>query len=702
MRVPAENLVGEENGGFVLVMQQFVNERLGLAAQAFATAQRALALAAQYAKERETFGKPLSSRQVIRHKLVDMHRRTAAARAYAAQAFEQAVNGSTTDPAVIADAVLAKRQAVDACEFVVHEAVQIFGGMGYMRESEVERHYRDARILGIGGGANEVLNDLAAKILGYCMSTAIDTTSETYATQPRGDARAGRRPRRAARQGAGGRRRALRHPPPRARQAHRPRAHRAAARPGHPVPRAVAAGGVGHRLHRGRVRRHRHRRRRGRRVHDRRQRPDGEGRHVQPEHPARRASGRRRSPPRTGCRRIHLVESGGADLPTQKDIFIPGGASFRNITRASAAKRPTVALVFGNSTAGGAYIPGMSDYVVMVKEGAKVFLGGPPLVKMATGEESDDESLGGAEMHARTVRPGRLPGRRRARRHPARPPDRPAHQLAQEGCGHRRPTTPSRCTTPRSCSASCPTDLKVPFDPREVIARIVDGSEFDEFKPLYGTSLVTGFAQLHGYPIGILANAQGVLFSEDSQKAAQFIQLANQIDTPLLFLHNTTGYMVGAEYEQKGIIKHGAQMINAVSNSKVPHISIVIGGSYGAGNYGMSGRAYDPRFMFSWPNAKSAVMGPAQLAGVISIVARGAAESKGQPYDEEGDKRRCGSSSSSRSRSSRSPTSRPGCSTTTASSTRATPARSSASACPSSTPRPVEGAKEGGFGVFRL
>ena len=166
-RVPAENLVGEENGGFVLVMQQFVNERLGLASQAVATAQRALALAAQYSKERETFGKPLSSRQVIRHKLVDMHRRTAAARAYVAQAYEQAVEGSTSDPAVIADAVLAKRQAVDACEFVVHEAVQIHGGMGYMRESEVERHYRDARILGIGGGANEVLNDLAAKILGY-------------------------------------------------------------------------------------------------------------------------------------------------------------------------------------------------------------------------------------------------------------------------------------------------------------------------------------------------------------------------------------------------------------------------------------------------------------------------------------------------------------------------------------------------------
>ncbi len=167
VRVPAENLVGEENGGFVLVMQQFVNERLGLAMQAVATAQRALALAADYAKERQTFGKPLAARQVIRHKLVDMHRRTAAARAYTAQAYQQAVDGSTSEPAVIADAVLAKRQAVDACEFVVHEAVQIHGGMGYMRESEVERHYRDARILGIGGGANEVLNDLAAKILGY-------------------------------------------------------------------------------------------------------------------------------------------------------------------------------------------------------------------------------------------------------------------------------------------------------------------------------------------------------------------------------------------------------------------------------------------------------------------------------------------------------------------------------------------------------
>jgi acetyl-CoA carboxylase carboxyltransferase component len=188
-----------------------------------------------------------------------------------------------------------------------------------------------------------------------------------------------------------------------------------------------------------------------------------------------------------------------------------------------------------------------------------------------------------------------------------------------------------------------PTDLKEPFDPREVIARICDGRSatngavFDEFKPLYGTSLVTGWARIHGHPVGILANAQGVLFSEEAQKATQFIQLANQVDTPLLFLHNTTGYMVGQEYEQGGIIKHGAQMINAVSNSTVPHISILMGASYGAGNYGMNGRAFDPRFLFTWPNAKSAVMGPAQLAGVLSIVSRAAAEAKGQPFDEEAD-----------------------------------------------------------------
>jgi acetyl-CoA carboxylase carboxyltransferase component len=333
---------------------------------------------------------------------------------------------------------------------------------------------------------------------------------------------------------------------------------------------------------------------------------------------------------------IGLVESGGADLPTQKEIFIPGGAMFRDLTRLSAAGIPTIALVFGNSTAGGAYIPGLSDYVVMVKERAKVFLAGPPLVKMATGEESDDESLGGAEMHARTsgladylavdehdaIRIGRqIVGRLNRRKLGPTPKPDPAPPLHDE----------------EDLLGLVPSDLKVPFDPREVIARIVDGSDFDEFKPLYGSSLLTGWAALHGFPIGILANARGVLFSEEAQKAAQFIQLANRADTPLLFLQNTTGYMVGKEYEQAGIIKHGALMINAVSNSTVPHLTVTMGASYGAGNYGMCGRAYGPRFLFTWPNAKSAVMGPAQLAGVLSIVARQAAESRGQAYDEEGD-----------------------------------------------------------------
>jgi acetyl-CoA carboxylase carboxyltransferase component len=345
-----------------------------------------------------------------------------------------------------------------------------------------------------------------------------------------------------------------------------------------------------------------------------------------------------------GLPTVALVESGGADLPTQKEIFIPGGKLFRDITRSSAAKQPTVALVFGNSTAGGAYVPGMSDYTVMVKEQAKVFLGGPPLVKMATGEESDDESLGGAEMHARVsgladylaedehdaIRIGRRIVARLNWRKPV---------STGSTSGWAEPDA-----DPDGLLDLIPTDLKEPFDPREVIARICDGVSptnavaFDEFKPLYGSSLVTGWARIHGRPIGILANAQGVLFSEEAQKATQFIQLANQVDTPLLFLHNTTGYMVGAEYEQGGIIKHGAMMINAVSNSRVPHLSVIMGASYGAGNYGMNGRAYDPRFLFTWPSAKSAVMGPAQLAGVLSIVARAAAEARGQEYDEEADK----------------------------------------------------------------
>ncbi len=333
---------------------------------------------------------------------------------------------------------------------------------------------------------------------------------------------------------------------------------------------------------------------------------------------------------------INLVESGGADLPTQKEIFIPGGQIFRDLTRMSAAGIPTVALVFGNSTAGGAYVPGMSDYVVMIDGRSKVFLAGPPLVKMATGEESDDESLGGGSMHA--LRSG-LADYLAETEHDALRIGRSiiAHlNWRKPGPGPSGvPAEPA--LDPDELLGIVPEDLKVPFDPREVIARIVDGSEFDEFKPLYGASLVTGWARLHGYPIGILANARGILFSEESQKAAQFIQLANQIGVPLLFLQNTTGYMVGASYEQAGIIKHGAMMINAVSNSRVPHLTVVLGASYGAGNYGMCGRAYDPRFLFTWPTAKSAVMGPAQLAGVLSIVGRQAAAARGEQYDEAAD-----------------------------------------------------------------
>ncbi|MGI9646985.1 MAG: acyl-CoA carboxylase subunit beta [Acidimicrobiia bacterium] len=331
-----------------------------------------------------------------------------------------------------------------------------------------------------------------------------------------------------------------------------------------------------------------------------------------------------------------LVESGGIDLERQVDLFIPGGAMFRNLTRLSAEGIPTVSLVFGNSTAGGAYLPGMSDYVVMVKDRAKVFLGGPPLVKMATGEESTDEELGGADMHARTsgladymavdeedaLRIGRSIAARLNWR--------------KLGPGPARPVVEPRFDSEELMGVA-PTDLKAPFEIREVIARVVDDSDLDEFKPLFGSNLVTGWAAIHGFDCGILANDRGVLFSQEAQKAAQFIQLANQANVPLVFIQNVTGYMVGREYEQGGIIKHGALMVNAVSNSTVPHITLQVGGSYGAGNYGMAGRAFEPRFLFLWPNARTAVMGAEQLAGTMSLVARRAAESRGEQFDEEAD-----------------------------------------------------------------
>src|SRR5262245_31528881 len=332
---------------------------------------------------------------------------------------------------------------------------------------------------------------------------------------------------------------------------------------------------------------------------------------------------------------INLTESGGADLPKQAEIFVPGGASFKNLTRLSAAGIPTITLVFGSSTAGGAYVPGMSDYTVFVAGQANVFLGGPPLVKMAIDEDADEESLGGAEMHSRVsglsdflavderdaLRLGRMIVRHL--------------RWKKLGPGASEFADPPELDPEDLLGIASP-DVRVPFEVREVLWRVLDGSRFDEFKPLYGPQLVCGWGSVCGFPVGVLAN-NGILFSGESQKGAQFIQLCNRSDTPLLFVQNITGFMVGTRYEQGGIIKHGSQLINAVSNSAVPHLTLMVGASYGAGNYGMSGRAYDPRFVFSWPNHRIAVMGPKQLAGVMSIVQRQAAERAGREYDEEAD-----------------------------------------------------------------
>lgn len=333
---------------------------------------------------------------------------------------------------------------------------------------------------------------------------------------------------------------------------------------------------------------------------------------------------------------VYLVESGGADLPSQSELFVDAGKIFQKLTNLSAAGIPTVALVFGNSTAGGAYVPGMCDYCVLVDGQAKVFLGGPPLVKMATGEDADDEQLGGARMHSEVsgladmfavderdcIRIGREIvsdfGWRKLGPGMTQVPEEPLYD-------------------PEELLGLIPENFRIPVDPREILARVVDGSRFSEYKARYGTSLVTGWAAIHGFSVGILANHRGVMFSEEAKKAAEFIQLANQTDTPLIFLQNTTGYMVGTAYEQGGIIKDGAKMINAVANSTVPHITINIGASFGAGNYGMAGRAYDPRLMFAWVNARLAVMGAQQLAGVLSIVGRQAAESAGREFDVEAD-----------------------------------------------------------------
>jgi acetyl-CoA carboxylase carboxyltransferase component len=332
---------------------------------------------------------------------------------------------------------------------------------------------------------------------------------------------------------------------------------------------------------------------------------------------------------------VILVESGGADLPRQADVFVPGGEQFRRLTQLSALGIPTVCVVFGSSTAGGAYLPGMSDYTIMVEDRARVFLGGPPLVKMAIGEEADEEELGGAAMHARISGLCDYLAADEAE----------ALRLARGVVAHlgwtRRGPGPSAepeppVHDPAGLLGVAPVDVRTPFDVREILARILDGSRFEDFKLHYGTQLVCGWGRLCGYPLGVVAN-NGILFSEEAQKGAQFIQLCNRTDTPLLFVQNITGFMVGTRYEQRGIIKDGAKLINAVSNSTVPHLTLMVGASYGAGNYAMAGRAYDPRFVFTWPNHRIAVMGPKQLAGVLSIVRRNAAAAAWRDFDEEAD-----------------------------------------------------------------
>lgn len=347
---------------------------------------------------------------------------------------------------------------------------------------------------------------------------------------------------------------------------------------------------------------------------------------------------------------VQFVESAGADLRgeggedpeaairREVEHFAETGRLFYEITELSKLRIPTVSVVFGASTAGGAYQPGMSDYNIFIRRQSKVFLGGPPLVKMATGEDADEESLGGADMHCTVSGLGDYLAE----------DERDGIRLLREVMSHLNwrklgpgPTLPpdEPLYDPEDLLGLVSKDLKQPFDMREVIARIVDGSRFEEFKPLYGPTLVCGWASVHGFPVGILGN-NGVLFSESSEKAAQFIQLCNQIDVPLLFLHNITGYIVGTDFEQGGITKNGSKMINAVSNSTVPHVTVIIGASYGAGNYGMSGRAFGTRFTFLWPTAKIAVMGPKQMAGVMSIVGRAAAARRGLDFDEEADAKR--------------------------------------------------------------
>jgi 3-methylcrotonyl-CoA carboxylase beta subunit len=333
---------------------------------------------------------------------------------------------------------------------------------------------------------------------------------------------------------------------------------------------------------------------------------------------------------------IYLVDSGGANLPNQDEVFPDRehfGRIFFNQANMSAAGIPQIACVMGSCTAGGAYVPAMSDEAIMVRKQATIFLGGPPLVKAATGEEVTAEELGGADLHTRESGVAdhyavddthALTIVRRIVRN--------LNRTKTMGLALKKPIPP--LYAPDEIHGVVPADLRQPYDVREVIARIVDGSEFDEFKQNYGATLVTGFAHLHGMPVGIIGN-NGVLFSESAVKGAHFIELCCQRKIPLIFLQNITGFMVGRKYEAGGIAKDGAKLVTAVATAQVPKLTVIIGGSFGAGNYGMCGRAYSPRFLWMWPNARISVMGGEQAATVLAMVRREGIERKGGTWSAE-------------------------------------------------------------------
>jgi 3-methylcrotonyl-CoA carboxylase beta subunit len=339
---------------------------------------------------------------------------------------------------------------------------------------------------------------------------------------------------------------------------------------------------------------------------------------------------------------IYLVDSGGANLPNQDEVFPDRdhfGRIFYNQAQMSAKGIPQIAVVMGSCTAGGAYVPAMSDVTIIVKEQGTIFLAGPPLVKAATGEVVSAEDLGGGEVHTRLS--GVADYLAEDDTHALALARRAVGSLNWDGLGANSIIRVSMAASydeplydPAELLGVVPSDTRQPYDIREVIMRVVDGSRFDEFKPRFGETLVTGFAHLKGCPIGIIAN-NGVLFSEAAQKGAHFVELCSQRKIPLVFLQNITGFMVGRKYENEGIARHGAKMVTAVATTAVPKITMVVGGSFGAGNYGMSGRAYSPRFMWSWPNSRIGVMGGAQAAGVLATVKRDGMERKGEAWSAE-------------------------------------------------------------------